>query len=264
MSKAEVYLEEAYRRLRSAGAALALASLLLLAGFIVLVAGASTYKVYVNPVDGSVVPNATRADVEAGRVVEDLRLNTTKFYAALATSITEAARFVIAAQASEGIYYFGYSQALLFFAIVAGLAAAASLRGIASMFRDYAGIFRASILGGTLKILAMVVMLYALWQIRSAILEESEALLLGALGVYYVGGILAVAGSILYAAPLILASGSISAHPMLLAAAVLHMLGAIATFLTVNTLQLVVGPVLCLLAGVLYALGAQKTLSLLG
>ena len=264
MSKAEVYLAEAYNRMRGAGAALALASLLLLAGFIVLMAGASTYKVYVNPADGSIVPNATRADVEAGRVVEDLRLNTTRFYASLATPMTEAARLLIAAQAGEGIYYFGYSQALLFFAAVVGLAASAALRGIAVMFRDYASVFRAASLGGLLKVVSMVVLLYALWQIRGAILEESEALFLGALGIYYLGGVLAVVGSVLYAVPLMLASGSINAHPILIGAAAIHVLGAITTFLTVNTLQLVAGPVLCMLAGALYALGAQKTLGVLG
>ncbi len=260
MSRAGIYLEIAYNKLRSAGIALAVASILLILGTVVLAVGAASYKVYVNPQTGEVVPNATRADVEAGIVVEETRMNTTMAKMLLTSSLSDAGSLLVSLGGEGKILYKGYANALLFFAALAALAASINLRGAAIVFRDYARIFRAGVFGGSLKVIGSIILLYSLWQISGAISEGSDALLLGALGFYYVGGLLMLAGAILIGVPTILAAQEIQSSQLVRPAASLHMLGALITFLTTNTIQLIVGPLFCLAAGVLFAISSTKTL----
>ncbi len=260
MSGAGIYLEIAYNRLRGTGIALAVASILLILGTAVLAVGAVSYKVYVNPQTGEVVPNATRADVEAGFVVEETRLNTTLAKMLLTSSLSDAGSLLASLGGKGKILYKGYANALLFFAALAALAASVNLRGAAIVFRDYARIFRAGVFGGSLKVIGSIVLLYSLWQISGAISEGSDVLLLGALGFYYVGGLLMLTGAILIGVPTILAAQEIQANQLVRPAASLHMLGVLITFLTTNTIQLVVGPLFCLAAGVLFVISSTKTL----
>lgn len=260
MSKAGVYLEVAYSKLRSAGLGLAVASILVILGTVILAVGASSYKVYVNPETGEVVPNATRADVQAGLVVEETRMNSTMFRIMLTSSLGDAGSTLASLGGKGAILYKGYADTLLFFALIAALAASVNLRGAAVVFRDYAGIFRAGVYGGTLKILGVLILLYSFWQVSSAISSGNQALLLGALGFYYVGGILALIGAILFGIPAVLAAQEIYSHQLIRPASSLLMLGALVTLLTTNMIQLVVGPILCLLSGVLFVIASTRTL----
>ena len=260
MSRAGIYLEIAYNKLRGAGIALVVASILLILGTVVLALGASSYKVYVNPQTGEVVPNATRADVEAGIVVEETRLNTTMVKMLLTSGLSDVGSLLASLGGEGKILYRGYANAFLFFAALAVLAASINLRGAAIVFRDYARIFRAGVLGGSLKVIGSVILLYSLWQISGAISEGNDALLLGALGFYYVGGLLMLIGAILLGVPIILAAQEIQSSQLVRPAASLHMLGALITFLTTNTIQLIAGPLFCLAAGLLFVLSSTKAL----
>lgn len=260
MSRAGIYLEIAYSKLRGAGIMLALASTLLIFGTIVMAVGAASYKVYVNPETGEVVPNATRADVEAGLVIEETRLNTTMAKILLTSSLSDAGSLLATLGGEGKILYKSYASALLFFATLSLLAASINFRGAAIVFHDYTRIFKAGVFGGLLKIIGSLLLLYSLWQINGAISEGNEALLLGALGFYYIGGLLLLVGAILIGVPTILAAQEVRSHQLIRPAASLHMLGSFITFLTTNTIQLIVGPLFCLAAGILFAISSTYTL----
>ncbi|GAB6147980.1 hypothetical protein [Stetteria hydrogenophila] len=264
MPRAEVYLESAYASLRNAGLALAAASVLALLGFFTLAVGASTITVYVNPETGEIVPNATRADVEAGIVVEEVRVNSTMLKTLLSTSLGRAGSLLAGLGGEGRIAHSGYAEALLLMAALLALAASAYLRGAAVVFRDYASAFRAGVVGGWLKIAGSIVLLYTVWQVFSSISQGSEALLLGSLGFYYTGGVLVTAGAILFAAPLIAAGEKVQAPGLAKAGAALLVLGAAVAFTAVNTVQLIAGPLVCLASGLTLALAAGKALKAIG
>lgn len=259
-SRAEIYLVEAYSKLRSLGAALALAGLFAVIGFTLLLAGAASYKYYVNATTGEPVENVTRAMIAQGLVREVTAVNTTKLAALLATGLDRASASLLDAAKNESLAYFGYAQLSLLAALTALLAAAALTRSSSIVLADYSKSMKAGVAGGWLKILGVIVLFIALWQFRGAVNEQSEPLLIGGLGLYYLGGALAIIGTLLFVIPFIPASRAIDAPGAMKAAAALAGLGALVTFTAVNTIQLTLGPALCLIAGLLYAIPASRVL----